>query len=135
MKCKITDLKTVNWEALDKFEDRTVFQTREWLQFVSQTQGAIPVVVELRDNGELAGYFTGLTFSRFGVKVLGSSFPGWTTPYMGFNLRNGASRGESLQALELAVWDTLKCLHMEVSDPHFTVEDGRNLGFYCDSYA
>src|SRR5438093_10364438 len=39
---------TINWELLDKFEDRTVFQTREWLQFVSETQVAIPVVVELR---------------------------------------------------------------------------------------
>src|SRR6266568_7762713 len=134
MKCKITDLKTVNWEALDKFEDRTVFQTREWLQFVSQTQGAIPVVVELRDNGELAGYFTGLTFSRLGVKVLGSSFPGWTTPYMGFNMVAGVSRADALAAVEKLAWDELKCLHMEVSDPNFKVEDGEAVGFMADSY-
>ena len=134
MKCKITDLKTVNWEALDKFEDRTVFQTREWLQFVSQTQGAIPVVVELRENGDLVGYFTGLTFSRLGVKVLGSSFPGWTTPYMGFNLVAGVSRADALAAIEKLAWDELKCLHMEVSDPYFKVEDGETLGFITDSY-
>src|SRR2546430_10568849 len=99
MKCKITDLKTVKWEFLDRFEDRTVFQTREWLQFVSEAQAATPVVVELRDNGELAGYFTGLTFTRFGGRVLGSSFPGWTTPYMGFNLVAGASRTDALAAI------------------------------------
>jgi len=134
MKCKITDLKTINWEALDKFEDRTVFQTREWLQFVSQTQGAIPVVVELRDNGDFAGYFTGLTFSRLGIKVLGSSFPGWTTPYIGFNLVAGVSRADALAAVEKFAWDELKCLHMEVSDPYFKVEDGEALGFTVDSY-
>ena len=134
MKCKITDLKTINWESLDKFEDRTVFQTREWLQFVSETQGATPVVVELRDNGELAGYFTGQTFTRFGIKVLGSSFPGWTTPYMGFNLVAGASRTDALAAIEKLAWDELKCLHMEVSDPYFKVEDGEALGFTADSY-
>ena len=134
MKCEITDLETLNWESLDKFEDRTVFQTREWLQFVSETQGATPVVVELRDNGELAGYFTALTFTRFGVKVLGSSFPGWTTPYMGFNLVAGASRADALAAIEKLAWDELKCLHMEVSDPYFKVEDGEVLGFTADSY-
>ena len=134
MKCKITDLGAMNWESLDKFEDRTVFQTREWLQFVSETQSASPVVVELRNNGELAGYFTGLTFTRLGIKVLGSSFPGWTTPYMGFNLVAGASRADALAAIEKFAWDELKCLHMEVSDPYFKVEDGEALGFTADSY-
>jgi hypothetical protein len=134
MKCKFIDFETVNWKHLDGFEDRTVFQTREWVCFVAQSQRAQPVLAELHDGGEVVGYFTGLKFSRFGVRVLGSSFPGWTTPYMGFNLVRGASRAAALQALELAVWDALKCVHMEVSDPNFTVEDGRDLGFQCESY-
>ena len=135
MKCKIIDFESADWKHLDGFEDRTVFQTREWVCFVSESQKAAPVLAELYDGGERVGYFTGLTFTRFGVKVLGSSFPGWTTPYMGFNLVKGASRASALQALEMAVWDTLKCLHMEVSDPNFTVQDGRDLGFQCDNYA
>src|SRR5437879_3348031 len=94
MKCKIIDLETVDWESLDRFKDRTVFQTREWLQFVSETQNAMPVLAELREGGEVVGYFSGLTFTRLGIKVLGSSFPGWTTPYMGFNLLPGTSRSE-----------------------------------------
>ena len=134
MKCKFIDFESADWKHLDGFEDRTVFQTREWVRFVSECQKAAPVLAELHDGGEVVGYFTGLTFSRFGVRALGSSFPGWTTPYMGFNLIKGASRAAALQALESAVWDELKCLHMEVSDPNFEVEDGANLGFQCDSY-
>lgn len=134
MKCAIVDPKQVNWERLDRFADRTVFQTREWLNFVAETQRAAPVVAELRQDGDIAGYFSGLTFSRMGVKVLGSSFPGWTTPYIGFNLAPGASRAEALAAIEKLAWDTLKCLHMEVSDPHFAPEDGHGLGFGCEYY-
>ena len=134
MKCNIVDFKSADWAQIDRFADRTVFQTRSWVHFVSECQKATPVLGELRDGGEVVGYFTGLTFTKFGVKVLGSSFPGWTTPYMGFNLREGASRAAALQALEVTAWDTLKCLHMEVSDPCFTLEDGRNLGFACDAY-
>jgi len=134
MKCKFIDFESADWKRLDAFADRTVFQTREWVRFVSECQKATPVLAELREGGEIVGYFTGLTFSRFGVKVLGSSFPGWTTPYMGFNLIAGASRAAALQALEMAVWDELKCLHMEVSDPHFAVADGRSLGFQCEAY-
>src|SRR6266487_2007649 len=32
------------------------------------------------------------------------------------------------------VFQTRECLHMEVSDPHFTVEDGESLGFQPSYY-
>lgn len=135
MKAKLIDPAAVDWPKLDGFADRTVFQTREWLQFIHETQWAKIVVCELSDGGEVAGYFTGLTFSRFGVSMLGSSFPGWTTPYIGFNLIPGASRKAALAAVEQLAWNDLKCLHMEVSDPHFTFEDGSDLGFTAEAYA
>ncbi len=135
MKLHQINFKAANWSLLDSFEDRTVFQTRAWLQFVEEAQSATPVVAEVRDSRDIVGYFSGLTFSKFGMKVLGSSFPGWTTPYMGFNLKPGVSRRAALEALEKFAWDELKCLHMEVSDPNFTFEDGDVLGFKAEHYA
>lgn len=134
MKCIPINPKTADWQALDRFEDRTVFQTREWLQFVAETQNADPIVAELREEGKLLGYFSGLTTTKLGVKILGSSFPGWTTPYIGFNLLPGVSRARALAAVEEMAWDTLKCLHMEVSDPQFMPEDGEELGFTTQFY-
>lgn len=134
MKCRILDFETVDWSALDQFSDRTIFQTREWLSFLSETQKATPVLVELREDGQVAGYFSGLTTTKFGLRVLGSSFPGWTTPYVGFNMLPETSRFEALAAVEKLAWDSLKCMHMEISDPHFAIEDGEKLGFTCGSY-
>jgi len=134
MKCHVLDFETADWAALDQFPDRTVFQTREWLRFIAETQKATPVLVELREDGQLAGYFSGLTFTKFGIKVLGSSFPGWTTPYVGFNMLPGGSRASGLAAVERLSWDTLKCMHIEVSDPNFAVADGENLGFTPGAY-
>jgi hypothetical protein len=131
---RIIDFESADWERLDDFEDRTVFQTREWLLFIRETQNATPVLAELRKGNEILGYFSGLIFKRFGIKILGSSFPGWTTPYIGFNLSPGASRGAALATIEKLAWD-LKCAHLEVSDPFFAVEDGSSLGFSCSSYA
>jgi len=134
LKCNLLDLKAVNWQLLDSFGDRTIFQTREWLNFVAETQGATPVIAEIQDGSKVVGYFSGLTFTRMGLKILGSSFPGWTTPYIGFNLLAGISRADALAAVEKMAWETLKCLHMEVSDPYFTVDDGQQLGFNCEFY-
>jgi len=135
MKFHLVDIKSADWKRLDSFVDRTVFQTREWLKFVAESQNAAPVLAELREKNEVLGYFSGLTFSKLGMKVLGSSFPGWTTPYIGFNLIPGVSRGSALQALENFAWDDLKCLHLEVSDPHFSFEDGEAGGFKTEYYA
>ena len=133
MKCHILEFDAVDWSVLDRFEDRTVFQTREWIQFIKDAKNATPVIAELREGREAAGYFSGLTFTRLGVKILGSSFPGWTTPYIGFNLHPGVSRTAALAAVEEMAWG-LKCLHMEVSDPYFSAEDGKSLGFACEFY-
>ncbi|HUO14445.1 MAG TPA: GNAT family N-acetyltransferase [Verrucomicrobiae bacterium] len=134
MNAKILNPAAVDWARLDAFADRTVFQTREWLNFVHETQRAEIVVCELSESGQTVGYFSGLVFTRIGVRVLGSSFPGWTTPYMGFNLLLGASRKAALAAIERMAWDTLKCLHMEVSDPYFAVDDGAENGFATGEY-
>jgi hypothetical protein len=135
MKCRLIDLAEVDWQLLDRFADRTVFQTREWLAFVAESQNATPVVAELLEGGSCLGYFSGLIFSRFGLKILGSSFPGWTTPYIGFNLLPGASRAAALAAVEDLAFGKLKCVHVEVSDPYFTAEDGKSLGFAEQYYA
>src|SRR5882757_2950274 len=100
MKATIIDPGSVDWARLDSFADRNVFQTREWLHFVRETQRARIILCELTDGGKTVGYFTGLVFSRFGIRILGSSFPGWTTPYMGFNLIPGTSRRVALLAIE-----------------------------------
>lgn len=135
MKFHPIDIKAADWKRLDQFADRTVFQTREWLQFVAESQNALPVLAELREKNDVLGYFSGLTFSKFGMKVLGSSFPGWTTPYIGFNLNPGVPRRAAIEALEKFAWDDLKCLHLEVSDPYFTFQDGEATGFNTEYFA
>src|SRR5207237_5512368 len=124
------DRDIVEWERLDALADRVVFQTRSWLSFVARTQAAEPVVAALVDGDTdmTVGYFTGLVVRRYGVRILGSPFPGWTTSYLGFNLRPQVSRLDALNALRVFAFRDLKCLHLELMDRRI---DARTLG---DSY-
>jgi CelD/BcsL family acetyltransferase involved in cellulose biosynthesis len=122
-------LEDVDWDVLNAFADRVVFQTREWLEFVASTQGAEPVVASVRDGDEVVGAFTGLIVKRFGVRILGSPFPGWTTLAMGFNLREGVSRRAATEALVRFAFGPLRCLHLEFMDRRLGVEDLAGLGF------
>lgn len=104
------------WARLDTLPDRTLFQTRAWVEFIAETQGAQPVVAALRDGDEELGYFTGLLVRRLGMPILGSPFRGWTTSYMGFNLLRTVPMAAALTALERLAFGTLHCVHLEVMD-------------------
>jgi hypothetical protein len=113
----------IQWADLDRYADRTVFQTREWLAFIAETQNGNPVVAELRDGGAVAGYFSGVLIQKLGVRILGSPFPGWTTPYMGFNLLpKTIPRAQAVEGLCRWAFGTMGCLHLEVSDWQFSNE-------------
>jgi len=123
-------LDAVDWDALDAFDDRVLFQTRGWLEFVRRTQDAEPVVAAVRDAGDVVvGYFTGALISRYGVRILGSPFPGWTTSSMGFNLERGVDRRAATEALVRFAFGSLRCLHLELKDRFLTVRDLAGLGF------
>lgn len=117
------DASEVHWDELDALADRTVFQTREWLEFVASTQGAEAVVARLTRAGEVVGYFTGLVTLKCGLRLLGSPLPGWTTDYMGFNRLSPVEGRELLLALERFAFRDLRCVHLEVMDRHLSLLD------------
>jgi Acetyltransferase (GNAT) domain len=119
----------VDWEELDSYADRNVFQTREWLDFIRKTQQAEPVIAAVRREGEALGFFTGLVIRRYGIRILGSPFRGWTTAYLGFNLRQGVARRDAVEALPPFAFRTLGCVHLELRDRQLTIDDVAGLGF------
>jgi CelD/BcsL family acetyltransferase involved in cellulose biosynthesis len=114
---------------MDAFHDRVIFQTREWLEFVALAQGAEPVIAAVHDGDRTVGFFTGLVVQRYGVRILGSPFPGWTTSSMGFNLVEGVDRGAAARALVEFAFGPLRCLHLELKDRELTREHVAGLDF------
>jgi hypothetical protein len=117
------DHETIDERKMGEYEDRIIFQTRPWLNFLVMTQGGEPVVAELRRGREILGHFTGLLVKKLGFRILGSPFRGWSTPYMGFNLRKDVSRNEALEALAPFAFEKLKCHHFEVLDKWISMDD------------
>ncbi|MGD0229051.1 MAG: GNAT family N-acetyltransferase [Syntrophorhabdales bacterium] len=120
---KVSLAKDVDWEELDRFEDRTLFQTLPWLNFIAETQRAAPVILRLTEEKETVGYFTGFVVRKAGIKILGSPFRGWTTESMGFNLVPGVSRPQALDAVSSYAFSDLGCQHFEIIDPELSPED------------
>ena len=88
----------MDWELAAQIGNMNIFQTRPWLNFLTECQPLEPVVARIREDGELLGFFTGLIAEKFGLRILGSPFRGWTTYFMGFNLKPGTPRRAVLEA-------------------------------------
>jgi len=117
------------WGRLNQFPDRLTYHTEEWIRFIAETQNATPVFADVYEGSSLVGCFHSLMIRRFGLRILASPFPGWTTDYMGFNLFPGTPRWLALQALEQFAFRELGCVYLEVADRGFRTEDGRLAGF------
>jgi len=116
------------WAFQAKFSDRLIQQTEEWIRFIAESQDATPVLAEIRDGSSQVGCFCGLIITRFGIRILGSPFPGWTTTHMGFNLAPHVPRWMALQALKRFAFHDLNCLYFEIADRLTTKEDGERCG-------
>ncbi len=124
-------LDRVPWDDLDRCTDRTVFQTRGWLSFLEDSQHARPVVAAVHRRGEHVGWFTGAVVRKLGFKILGSPLRGWTTSYMGFNLRDGVDLDvdAALGAVRTLAFRELGCVHVEIMDRRFAPTSGATARF------
>ena len=111
------EISLEEWARLiEQYSDRTVFHSPAWLRFLEDAIGGELVFAALHDGHSESGYFAGMIIRKFGLRILGSPLPGWTTSYMGLLLKPGISRIEALQGLKSFAFKDLKCAHIEVMD-------------------
>jgi hypothetical protein len=115
------------------YHDRLIFHTPEWLAFVAECQNAEPVLATVHDGDTPVGHFTGLITRKYGLRILGSPMAGWTTSYVGFNLRPEVSRRAALEALIPFAFGELGCAHLEIRDRGLTEADLGGLGLRWDA--
>jgi len=124
------NINAIDWgERLKAFADYTIYQSPTWFSFVANAQKAEPVLAALQEGPEILGYFTGLIVVKSGLRILGSPFAGWNTPYMGLNVLPGIPRRVAVEALSRFAFEELGCLHFEMSDRLLTLDDITGLGF------
>ncbi len=106
-----------NWETAAQIGGMNIFQSKPWLNFLTERQPLKPVIAQIQENGKRCGFFTGLIVEKFGLRILGSPFRGWTTYFMGFNLQPGVAPRPILEAFPHFVFHELGCQYLEVVDP------------------
>ncbi|MEA4971558.1 hypothetical protein SDC9_136201 [bioreactor metagenome] len=123
---QLINYKDIDAAEYNEFEDKLIFQTKEWISFIVETQKVTPIIIKIFGDDNYIGYYTGFFFKKFGIKIVGSPFRGWSTLYMGLNLKNNENRVD----IVIPLWNFLKkhyhIWYMELIDRFITAEDAEN---------
>ncbi len=119
----------VNIDEFNHFEQKSVFTTIPWIRFIAKDNNAIPIIIRISDNERFLGYFTGLVTTKFGIKIFGSPFRGWSTCFMGFDLSNRDNIINILPYLVDYIFKNTKCLYIEHVERGLDVEDIKSIPF------
>ncbi len=121
------------WEQiLSGYPEAEVFQGAAWLEFLSRSQAAEPVIAAIRDQERVVGHFVGGMVRRFGIRILGSPLRGWGTQSMGFLLRDGIDRRAAADALIPFAFGPLDCHHVELVDRRLGVDEMAGSGYAAE---
>ncbi len=122
------------WEStVATHPEAEVFHGAAWLDYLQATQGAEPVIAEVRDGDRPVGHFVGGIVRRYGIRILGSPLSGWGTERMGFLLEEGADRLAAAEALLPFAFGELGCLHVELADRWLSREQMADSGYAVES--
>jgi hypothetical protein len=69
--------------AIRHHKTGNVFVHQPWLKFTVDNSNGKFIGLKIQDDAFNISFFAGILFCRFGVKIIGSPFRGWGTPYMG----------------------------------------------------
>lgn len=120
-------LENIPDSELYAFSGKYIFTTREWLSFVAETQGGEEAILRIERDGELIGFLYGRIVSKFGIRIFGSPFSGWSTCYMGLDLCEGDKLAVIREASSYIVRE-LGCLYAEIIDRDITVQAAEAAG-------
>lgn len=123
------ELSELDTAEFNSFEKQSVFVTPAWIRFVQQDSHAEPVLVRITDEDGFVGYFVGMTVTKFGVRILGSPFSGWSTCHMGILTDRVEEKCDILHQLVPYLYRLTKCLYMQISDRDICVEQAQQAGF------
>lgn len=103
-----------------------LYTTRMWTDFILSgfTKNAVPCLLKILLNNKTC-FFIGVIFKKIGIKICGSPFEGWSTPYMGFIWADSFKDDEIIYVVKSTakyLFKQKKCLYIQISDTHITCD-------------
>ncbi len=128
---QIVSLDELNIEEFNSSPQKSVFTTLPWIRYIEEDAKAKPIVIRITEGGRFVGYFCGLMIKKFGIRIIGSPFNGWSTCYMGLDLAGDDNRMDILEQLKDFLYQSFHCKYIEITDRNIEEADAKARGMTC----
>lgn len=130
----IYEFEKIDFSKIDEREfnagsNKIVYTTKPWINFIRKDSKAEPVIIRITKNGIFIGYFVSLLTVKFGIRILGSPFRGWSTSMMGIDTEYKEQKAAIYKELIPYVMKREKCCYMEIADRELSFENAETLGY------
>jgi len=117
------DLNNINIDEFNSAPNKSIVTTVEWIRFIEEDSKALPYILRITRAGKFVGYFSSLIIKKFGFKIVGSPFPGWSTVYMGLDVLDISDKIKVLPELISFVMKDTGCAYFQITDRDFNYEE------------
>lgn len=124
-----------DWHLIESCYDSTVFKTKKWYDFLN-TERCIPIIVEIRKDNYIIGFFLGEIVRRI-IKIVGSPIKGFGTAHQGLSMLSVTSPSERLNIYqELSRWVFKERIAklIEIEDFQLSMDDLKGTGLYYEGH-
>ncbi|MCK9414421.1 MAG: GNAT family N-acetyltransferase [Prolixibacteraceae bacterium] len=119
----------VNSDEFSLFANKNIFTTIPWIRFIAEDNRAKPIIIRITKVGTFIGYFSGLLLNKYGIKIFGSPFKGWSTCFMGFDLLDNHEIPDILSEIINYIFSSTKCHYIEIAERAITINDVPGMAF------
>jgi len=99
-------------------ESEYIYTTRFWLDYLVKETKGVPVLLKITFNN-MNCFFVGVIFRKMGIRICGSPFEGWSTPYMGFlklSKYNDCEKNIIIRATLKYILNKKRCSYVQFCD-------------------
>lgn len=126
---KVVDFDKLNQEEYNAYSKKSVFTTINWIRFVKEDSKATPSIIRVTKDRNFIGYIPMLFVKKFGVKIAGSPFRGWSSCWMGLEVEDEKLKPYIIKELLPYLFDKHGVLYCEIADRYITKNELVTHGF------
>lgn len=125
-------IETLNHDEFSDFRSKTIFTTEDWIAFIKEDSKAKPIILRIEEDNRLIGYFSSLEVTKFGIRIIGSPFSGWSTCFMGFDVVEGINKLDLIKPVRDFLFKEKRAALIEIIDRDIDCSEAEAQG-YCVS--
>lgn len=122
------DFGKINENEFMSYSRKPIFTTIPWINFVIEDSKTEPAIFRITDKNGFVGYVPMMFVRKYGIKIAGSPFRGWSTCWMGVEVEDIDKKIPIIKELIPMLFKEYGVLYCEVTDRDLSEEDLNNAG-------